>query len=376
MDENIAAFKYIDTPYIKRKNKFIDLFGDKMNNNRFINTAKLSKKSRKYKNYFFDKKKLILNKTSYNHKFLQKRNSQSLLNIRKGKLNSAIIIHPKKSRKSSFLSPLNITSRFSKITNTKYSSFSENITPKIKRNYSSYYVSSKLNLSNNKYISDLLNSVKKNSLNKNQKISDIEKKITILGKTLNIQSASKCNSSYNLSPKKKENENKKNDKEKRLPDFLKEEFRIKGTNILSPFCKKSRDNFILQKFKKFLNLKKTLKTDKKNLIDNKLNIVYAENEEIYRNKLKKINNELVKQGKRARYKYLFSPSEKQLRDLEKRVTFMKDIVEFGFPNTTMMKLRKNKQYKNKSKINYKKFESMNDKVSDDHKNDFYEIRFN
>ena len=80
--------------------------------------------------------------------------------------------------------------------------------------------------------------------------------------------------------------------------------------------------------------------------------------------------------KRARYKYLFSPSEKQLRDLEKRVTFMKDIVEFGFPNTTMMKLRKNKQYKNKSKINYKKFESMNDKVSDDHKNDFYEIRFN
>ena len=176
--------------------------------------------------------------------------------------------------------------------------------------------------------------------------------------------------------KKKENENKKNDKEKQLPDFLKEEFRIKGTNILSPFCKKSRDNFILQKFKKFLNLKKTLKTDKKNLIDNKLNIVYAENEEIYRNKLKKINNELVNQGKRARYKYLFSPSEKQLRDLEKRVTFMKDIVEFGFPNTTMMKLRKNKQYKNKSKINYKKFESMNDKVSDDHKNDFYEIRFN
>ena len=165
MDENIGVFKYIDTPYIKRKNKFIDLFGDKINNNRFINTAKLSKKSRKYKNYFFDKKKLILNKTSYNHKFLQKRNSQSLLNIRKGKLNSAIIIHPKKSRKSSFLSPLNITSRFSKITNTKYSSFSENITPKIKRNYSSYYVSSKLNLSNNKYISDLLNSVKKNKKN-------------------------------------------------------------------------------------------------------------------------------------------------------------------------------------------------------------------
>ena len=40
MDENIAAFKYIDTPYIKRKNKFIDLFGDKINNNRFINIYK------------------------------------------------------------------------------------------------------------------------------------------------------------------------------------------------------------------------------------------------------------------------------------------------------------------------------------------------
>ena len=80
-------------------------------------------------------------------------------------------------------------------------------------------------------------------------------------------------------------------------------------------------------------------------------------------------------GKRERYKYIFSPSERQLRDMEKKVTFMKDIVECAFPNTTMIKLRDNKQYFKKNKTNYKKFESMNNKTIDEHKNNFYEIKF-
>ena len=45
----------------------------------------------------------------------------------------------------------------------------------------------------------------------------------------------------------------------------------------------------MEKFWKFLNKNNTLKTDKKSLVDNKLNIVYAENEEMYQKKLRKID---------------------------------------------------------------------------------------
>ena len=56
MDENIGVFKYIDTPYIKRKNKFIDLFGDKINNNRFIKQQNYPKKVENIKIIFLIRK--------------------------------------------------------------------------------------------------------------------------------------------------------------------------------------------------------------------------------------------------------------------------------------------------------------------------------
>ena len=139
---------------------------------------------------------------------------------------------------------------------------------------------------------------------------------------------------------------------------------------------KSRDRFVLEKFKKFLSKSNALKTDRKYLIDNKLNIIYADNLKMYYEKLKKINSKLLLQGKKERYKYYYSPSEKQLRDMEKKVTFMRDIVECAYPNTAMIKIKDNREYFKKNKTNYKKFEAMCNKVNnEDYKNDFYEIKF-
>ena len=59
-------------------------------------------------------------------------------------------------------------------------------------------------------------------------------------------------------------------------------------NEETSFCMKSRDKFIMKKLYKLYDKNNSLKMDKKFLIDNRLNIMYAENEEIYKDKLKKI----------------------------------------------------------------------------------------
>jgi len=377
---SIVSLKNFDTRLIKGKLNINNLLESHKKNRRKINTAKLIKKSSKYKDFFYERKKLLMNKTQSERFFSSRKEKYSISN-QKLNIKSAIYKIPINSQRSIYSSIMSKTTKSHKITNTNSYSFflQKYYKNRSKRNYSAYYINSNLSLRKS-YISDLLIPNEENIQNKTQKISDIEKKISLLEKKLNLKSAknNKSNSFFNSSKKeitKREKEEEKNEKEKNLPDYLREEFKIKGTNILSPFCMKSRDKFIMEKFWKFLNKNNTLKTDKKSLVDNKLNIVYAENEEMYQKKLRKINNDLVMQGKRERYKYYLSPSERQLRDMEKKVTFMKDIVEVAFPNTAMIKIRDNRQYFKKNKTNYKKFESMYDKGIEDYKNNFYEIKF-
>ena len=221
---------------------------------------------------------------------------------------------------------------------------------KIKRNFSSFYIDSSLSLKKN-YISDLLIQNKENIKNKITKISDIEKRMSCLEKKFNFKTPKKNSTFIFLSQEKKEKD--KNNK-KILPDYLKEKIKIRGTNVLSPFCSKIRDKYILEKFNKYLekNKNNSLISDKKCLIDNKLNILYAENEEMYQDKLKKMNNYYLMKGKRIKYKP-FSTSRKQLGDMEKEIYFMKDIFKYVFPDTSMLKLNEIKKYFKKIKTNYK-----------------------
>ena len=370
MDNN--SLQHLYTPLIKAKFKFNKISDIQNIKQRSINTAKLFKKGSKFKDFFYERRKLLMNKTQ-SERFLSSRNKYFTINNQKLNIKSAIYKIPTDSKRNLFSSLMNKTTKSHKKTNTNSNFFFLNKNKKNKRTYSAYYINSNLSFRQN-YISDLIPS--KESINKTQKISDIEKRISFLEKKLNIKSGKKNNLlNISSSKEKTKKEEEKNSQEKNLPDYLKEEFNIKGTNILSPFCMKSRDKFIMEKFRKFLNKTNTLKTDKKYIVDNKLNIVYAENEDMYQRILKKINTKLKLKGKRERYKYFLSPSEKQLRDMEKKVTFMKDIVECAYPNTAMIKIRDNREYYKKNKTNFKKFEAMDNKKDNDIKNDFYEIRF-
>ena len=72
-----------------------------------------------------------------------------------------------------------------------------------------------------------------------------------------------------------------------LPIFLREKYNIKGTNIMSPFCIKARDESLYKRIF-YTYFKKPIIVKRKG-IDNKLNIIYAENEDNFKKKIKKIN---------------------------------------------------------------------------------------
>jgi hypothetical protein len=261
------------------------------------------------------------------------------------------------------------------------------------RNYSAYYIKSDVPLEPT-FISDIL--AKSNQKRYfSSKISEIEEKIGKLGKSLklfhsknkqlnlnksfiNLSSSKNNNNILDSRNSMNNNEEEKNELEKEkgediFPDYLKNEFKIKGTNIISPFCLKSRDSFTLQKFIREFNNKSNLKSDKK-CINNKLNIFYAQNEEAYNMKLTLLNKKLIEQGKIDKYKIGFSPSEQLLRDIEKKVTFMKKIVEYAYPNTTLMRLRipESKRYfmKYKYKYEFKKYPIYNEQYDEVH-NEIY-----
>ena len=83
-----------------------------------------------------------------------------------------------------------------------------------------------------------------------------------------------------------------------LPIFLRDKYNIKGTNIISPFCIKARDESLYKRI--FYNYFKKPIIVKKKGVDNKLNIFYAENEEKFKKKMKKINEKIRKEGKKEK----------------------------------------------------------------------------
>ena len=360
---NNGGVKYINIPHnIKSisilKRNFLD---SRIKNNRSINVSKMSKNDSINNSYLSEKSKKIKVNKILSQRMYSSRN-RIKIHYRQNKIQSALFRKPKS-------------------TNTNFCSINVNDrTPKsliYKRNCSAYYINMNPHIKN-KYISDLLVSNDETIKNKKQKLSDIEKKIKTIEKKLNLKSIKniiKSNLSNNTSRKKIKKEKGK-EKEKNMPDYLKEKFNIKGTNILSPFCLKAKYQFIMKKFKNFLNTTELLKTDKKDLIDNRLNIVYAENENSYKAKLKKINRNLLKKGKKEKHKLFCSPSDKQIRDIAKEVTLMQKVINVAYPNTTLIKLKDNKEYFKKNKTFYKKFESLYSiKNFEDSKNDFYELKF-
>ena len=130
-------------------------------------------------------------------------------------------------------------------------------------------------------------------------------------------------------------ENKK--KDKILPIFLREKYNIKGTNIISPFCIKARDESLYKRI--FHNYFRKSFFNKKKGIENKLNIIYAENEEKLKKKIKKINEKRKKEGKKEKNAIFPNSVEYKLGKIKNKIKFMKKIVDYAYPEMVLTRVR-------------------------------------
>ena len=150
------------------------------------------------------------------------------------------------------------------------------------------------------------------------------------------------NNLKNIKKRKKVNnfkiENKKiNSKDENLPIFLRDKYNIKGTNIISPFCIKARDESLYKRI--FYNYFKKPIIVKKKGIDNKLNIFYAENEEKFKKKMKKINEKIRKEGKKEKNAFFPNSVEYKLAKIKHKIKFMKKIVDYAYPEMVLTRVR-------------------------------------
>ena len=181
----------------------------------------------------------------------------------------------------------------------------------------------------NKTINNNLNEIKSKDNNKNENNLNINKKNNIN----NFKSI--ISDGYNFVPKN-------------LPMFLREKFNIKGTTILSPFCIEARDDFLFKKLLYDREKKNVLK--RKDVIDNKLNLFYAENQKQYDKNLLKHNMKLKRKGKKIFYKVGPSQTEMRLARIKSKMNFMKKIIDYAYPNMVLARVRQNENITRKNNL--------------------------
>ena len=133
-----------------------------------------------------------------------------------------------------------------------------------------------------------------------------------------------------------------------LPLYLREKANIQGTEILSPFCKEARDEYL---FNKIFNAKFNRQMPKRfEIINNKFNIFYAENENQYSKKMKKLNNKLRLKGKK--YFHQIGPTKDQIKldRIKSTLSFIKKIFDYSYPNMILSKVRKTGKYHEKRSL--------------------------
>ncbi len=131
-----------------------------------------------------------------------------------------------------------------------------------------------------------------------------------------------------------------------LPLFLRDKCHIKGTTVLSPFCIEARDEFLFKKI--FYNGEKE-RLKNRDVIDNKFNIIYAENQKQYDKSLMKFNEKLKAKGRRILHEVGPTPIEGKLNIIKNKMNFMKKIVDYAYPNMVLARVRESEKfYKKKS----------------------------
>ena len=120
----------------------------------------------------------------------------------------------------------------------------------------------------------------------------------------------------------------------------------------------------------------------KPVVDNKLNMRYAENEEQYKKIIEKESKVLLSQGKKVKNKTPSTYIITKVDDIKTRIRFMKGIIDFSFPGFVLTKIKaidKKLKKENEKRYKLKDFHSpvekrniINDKRIRDRKSYLYE----
>ena len=215
------------------------------------------------------------------------------------------------------------------------------VNSKIKR-YNDYYIAS--NLLKNKYISDLVDDKQSQQIMEktDDKIDDMIKYLNIY-QNINLEKIKKLPKSMTqrIILDSKPTTNTTNDKNIKEKDKIRLMIKKCSANLLSPSKQISKDMYLYKKIFYYSDKKKTIRTEKE--LDNKLNIIYSENEDQYIKNINKLNEIYKLLGKKKIYNIELSQSENKVKNLQKKVEFMKRIVDYTYPNMVLTKIKEIKE---------------------------------
>ena len=109
------------------------------------------------------------------------------------------------------------------------------------------------------------------------------------------------------------------------------------TNFFStPKISKDNDEYF---YKIVFKTKPIFRKVQKLVIDNKFNMIYAENEEQYKKIIEKGYNRLISEGKRVKSKNVAPSIKLKLNETKKKIKFMKGIIDYAYPGFILSKIK-------------------------------------
>ncbi len=107
-------------------------------------------------------------------------------------------------------------------------------------------------------------------------------------------------------------------------------------------------------YKIIFKAKPLFKLEPKFVFDNKLNMIYAENEQQYKKIIEKQYQKLISKGKKVKSKNVAPSIKLKLNETKRRIEFMKGIMDYSYPRFVLSKIKimQKKLNEHKSKASY------------------------
>ena len=135
-------------------------------------------------------------------------------------------------------------------------------------------------------------------------------------------------------------------------DFHKDSTYIKNENFVNPIKNlKLNDEYF---YKIVFKTKPIFKNEQKLIVDNKFNMIYAENEDQYKKIIEKEYNRLLSEGKKVKSKNNAPSIKQKLNETKSKIKFMKGIMDYTYPGFVLSKIKAMQKRLNehKFKIDY------------------------